>query len=209
METGIECLGTLAGSSQLQTQQCLFLSNPGRGGSLAWPCFGLGLLWAELNHLTLICNFQQLINLGLFKCPQPALWWFGLPWWCAGVWVMRQIWEKPEASLFPMRVVLELRLFLLAQFYCLGLKPDSSVVAPGCCHPASVLVQVLWDYLFWGWGYYPAIPASSSAWVEQSLVLPNNCIFPAGELSLSFSCKPLGVAPTDFWLKNFGVWRFP
>lgn len=100
METGIERLGTSAGSSQLQTQQCLFLLNPGRGGSLAWPCFGLGLLWAELNHLTLICNFQQLINLGLFKCPQAALHWFGLPWWCAGVWVMRQSWEKPEASPF-------------------------------------------------------------------------------------------------------------
>lgn len=132
METGIECLGTSAGSSQLQTQQCLFLLNPGRGGSLAWPCFGLGLLWAELNHLTLICNFQQLINLGLFKCPQAALHRFGLPWWCAGVWVMRQSWEKPEASPFSVGAALELRLFLLAQFYCLGLKPDSSVVACGC-----------------------------------------------------------------------------
>lgn len=121
METGIECLGTSAGSSQLLTQQCLFLSNPERG----WPCSGLGLLRAKLNHLTLICNFHQLINLGFFKCPQAALRWFGLPWWCAGVWVMRQSWEKPEAPPFSMRAVLELRLLLLACSYCLGLKPDS------------------------------------------------------------------------------------
>lgn len=102
-------------SSQLQTQQCLFLSNPDRVGSLAWPCFGLGLLWAELNHLTLICYFQQLINLGFFKCPWAALQWFGLPWWCAGIWVMRQSWEQPEVSPFSMGAVLELRVLFLAQ----------------------------------------------------------------------------------------------
>lgn len=162
-------------SSQLQTQRGLFLSNPDRGGSLVWPSFGL--LGAELNHLTLICNFQQLINTGFFKCPQAALQWFGLPWWCAGIWVMRQRWEKPEVPPFSMGAVLELRVLLLALSYCVVLKPGLSVVAPGCCHPPSVLVQVLWDCLFWGWGHCPALPASSSAWVEQSLLLSMVIVF--------------------------------
>lgn len=186
METGIECLGTLAGSSQLQTQECLFLSNPERGGSLVWPCFGLGLLWAELNHLTLICNFQQLINLGLFQVPpgcSPVVW--------AALMMCRCLGDEAElgkAWSFPFFCEGWGRAQVLVACSILLSQPQawlecgwSWLLSPSLCFcPGTVGLLIL------GWGHcpaIPAIPASSSPPGEQSLVLPNNCIFPAGEFS--------------------------
>lgn len=169
METGIECLGTSTGSSRLQTHKCLLLSNPERGGSLLWPCFGLGLLRAELNHLTLICNFQQLINLGFFQCPQAALHSLGCPddvqvfgWWGRAGKILK-------LPLFPWGLCWSSGSCCLLS---LGLKPDSSVADPGCCHPTSALLQVLWDCFFWGWDHCPALLASLvlSAWFSLRIV---------------------------------------
>lgn len=128
---------------------------------------------------------------------------------CPGVWAMRQSWEKLEASPFSMRAVLELRLLLLAQSSCLGLKPGSSVVDPGCCHPPSVLVQVLWDCWFWGWGHCPPcqLPCLNGAVLAA---LHDNCIFSTGELSPWVShASLLQFAPRAFWLKNFCAYRLP
>lgn len=100
METGIECHGTSAGaaSSRLNSVYFTVKSRERRFFSVTTLWLRLAMSW--IKPLDSVCNFQQLINLGLFKCLQAALQWFGLPWWCAGVWVMRQSWEKSEASPF-------------------------------------------------------------------------------------------------------------